>query len=121
LRLFAFRLALALGVWDVDAMLDDMPGDLLYEWLAYYQIDPFGNERGDLQSAMIVSALANIHRDPKTQRKPYQPGDFMPQFDSQPSPRPSPNGRGGGQTVEQQLEIVRMLNAALGGSEVKHE
>jgi len=93
-------------------MLADLPGDLFYEWLAYYQIDPFGNERADYHAAMVVSTLANIHRDPKTQRQPYQPGDFMPQFEAQPERH---------QTVGQQLEIVKMLNAALGGTEVKRE
>jgi hypothetical protein len=42
-RLFAFRLALALGISDVDAMLADMPVSLLDEWRAYFDLEPWGH------------------------------------------------------------------------------
>jgi hypothetical protein len=99
-------------------MIEAMPGDLLLEWLAYSELDPFGNERQDLHAAMVVSAIANVNRDPKTRKNPYSPNDFMPKFGA-PSPQPSPNGRGR-QSGAQMLEMVKMLNAAFGGSEVKH-
>lgn len=35
------------------------------EWAAYYQTDPWGGERGDLQAAIVASTIANVHRDPK--------------------------------------------------------
>jgi hypothetical protein len=101
-------------------MIEAMPGNLLLEWLAYCEIDPFGNERQDIQAAMIVSAIANVNRDPKKQKRPYSPNDFMPKFDQNPHPAsPAAQGRGR-QTPGQMLEIVKMLNAAFGGSEVKH-
>lgn len=41
-RRFAFRLALALGQLDVDAMLRAMPAGMLDEWYAYYRLEPWG-------------------------------------------------------------------------------
>lgn len=46
--------------------------------MAFYQIDPFGGVRGDVQAGMIASVLANIHRDTKKRAKPYEVTDFMP-------------------------------------------
>jgi hypothetical protein len=47
-------------------------------WKAYAAIDPFGNVRSDLQTALLASTLANIHRGPKQQA--YQLKDFMLNF-----------------------------------------
>jgi hypothetical protein len=99
-------------------MLEAMPGNLLLEWLAYSELDPIGNERQDLHAAMVVSAIANVNRDPKKQKRPYSPNDFMPNFGGPLPTSPATQGRGR-QTPGQMLEIVKMLNAAFGGSEVK--
>lgn len=48
-----------------------------YEWQCYFMQDPFGNERGDLQSAIIASTMANCHT---TKGKRFEPRDFMPEF-----------------------------------------
>ena len=46
------------------------------EWMAFYQIDPWGEQRADMRSAQLVSMLANINRDPKKGRV-YRPDEFM--------------------------------------------
>lgn len=51
------------------------------DWWAYYQVEPFGEERGDLRAGIIASTLANIHRDPKRRPEGYKPLDFMPYAD----------------------------------------
>ena len=43
-------------------MLDSMPYRLFREWIAYSELEPFGEERADYRSAQIVWMLANIHR-----------------------------------------------------------
>ena len=48
--------------------------------MAFYNAEPFGGERGDLQAGIVASTVANVNRDPKKKRKPYEPGDFMPEF-----------------------------------------
>ena len=62
----------------MDALLQDMPAPLLIEWMAYFEIEPFGETMADLRAGVQASLLANIHRDDKKQREPYQPGDFFP-------------------------------------------
>ena len=78
------------------------------EWMAYYEIEPFGEERADWRAGMIAATIANIFRDTKKRRKPYKPQDFMPKLEEKRE-----------QTWQEQLQIVRMLNAAFGGKEKK--
>ena len=63
-REFLFRLALALGVWDVDALAASMPMPLVLEWMAYYIRAPFGDEwRRTGRLAGIVAAAAGAKVD----------------------------------------------------------
>ena len=48
----------------------------LSEWMAYYQLDPFGNVREDLQAGIVASTIANVNRGKND--KAFQPSDFMP-------------------------------------------
>jgi uncharacterized protein DUF4035 len=32
------------------------------EWRAYYDLEPFGEERADYRSAQVVATLLNVHR-----------------------------------------------------------
>jgi hypothetical protein len=41
------------------------------DWMAYYQIDPFGG-----QVAELLAMLANVNRDAKKRATPYTPTDF---------------------------------------------
>ena len=70
-----FRLALALGL-PVRELLARMGSDELTEWMAFYQLEPFGDFRADLRSAIVASTLANAHRS--KEGKPFTPEDFMP-------------------------------------------
>ncbi len=51
------------------------------EWMAYYSIEPFGEEPANLRHGILTSVLANAHRDAKKQPQPFKPEDFMPKFD----------------------------------------
>lgn len=44
--------------------------------MAYYSLEPFGEERADLRMAIVASLIANANRDPK--HEAYKPEDFMP-------------------------------------------
>ena len=48
----------------------------LSEWMAYYQLEPFGNVREDLQAGIVASTIANVNRGKND--KAFQPSDFMP-------------------------------------------
>lgn len=51
----------------------------LTEWMAFYQLEPWGADVDDWRAGMIASTVANVHRDPKKRREPFSPQDFMPQ------------------------------------------
>lgn len=49
------------------------------EWLAYARLEPFGAEADDHRMAQLLALVANVNRDPKRRRRPWSPGDFLPQ------------------------------------------
>lgn len=51
----------------------------LSEWMAYYELNPFGTVRDDLQAGIIASTIANVNRGKSD--KPFAPADFMPYTD----------------------------------------
>lgn len=51
------RLALALGEVDVDGMLDRITPEQFVEWIAFYSLEPFGDEWR--QAALIAAEAAN--------------------------------------------------------------
>lgn len=71
------------------------------EWIAYYQLEPFGEERADLRMGIIASLIANSNRDPKKRKKPFEPKDFMPLFEAPNRP------------WQDQLQFVKLINKAM--------
>jgi len=67
---------LALGEPDVDAILD-APAKWFNGWRHYYEIEPWGGERGDLQAAYVGAAAMSPHTE-----HPKAPpiGRFLPAF-----------------------------------------
>ena len=47
----------------------------LAEWMQYYALSPFGDERQDLQAGIIAATVANANTG---KGKAFQPSDFMP-------------------------------------------
>lgn len=84
----------------------------LTEWMAFAQVEPFGEAREDMRAALIASTIANTARDKKKRRKPYQPEEFMKAL-----PRFRDEAQGERQTWQDHLRIVTMWNAALGGKD----
>jgi hypothetical protein len=44
--------------------------------MAYYSLDPFGDDREDLRAGVIAATVANASRDPE-KGKAFEPGDFF--------------------------------------------
>ncbi|MFO7537620.1 MAG: DUF4035 domain-containing protein [Chloroflexota bacterium] len=44
-------------------------------------MEPIGEQRADWRSALVAAIVANSTRDPKKRRKPFQPKDFMPDYE----------------------------------------
>jgi len=76
----------------------------LTEWMAYYNLEPFGDTRADIRSAIVASTVANTARDAKRKPQPFEPREFMPTFK-----------REKGADTNRLLRIAEILNAALGG------
>lgn len=51
-------LALEFGRADVDDFLDTITRRQYREWLAYYSIQPFGDQRRDLRAAIVARSMA---------------------------------------------------------------
>lgn len=49
------------------------------EWLAYYTVEPFGEYRADLRSAITSCVIANANRGKN--KPPFKVADFMPSFE----------------------------------------
>lgn len=64
----------------VGELLSRISSRELTEWMAYYSQEPFGEVRGDLQSAIVAAMIANVNRDPKRQRQAFEVEEFMPKF-----------------------------------------
>lgn len=94
---------MALGRPDVDGLLGELSSSQLAEWLAFYQLEPWGEERADLRAGIVASTIANANRSQK-QKKPYTPEDFMPRFDGEEE-----------DPEETAMRLMMQMKAALGG------
>jgi hypothetical protein len=68
---------LALGGRTIAELKEVMSSDEFTDWMAYYQISPFGDYRQDIQAALVASTIANANA-PKG--KVYKITDFMVNF-----------------------------------------
>lgn len=56
-----------------------MSSDEFTDWMLYYQLNPFGPWRGDIQAALVASTIANANA---AKGKKFHIKDFMPEFKS---------------------------------------
>lgn len=54
----------------------------LSEWMAFYELEPFGNDWH--QTGTIASVIANVNRDPKKRATPFEAEDFIPRKAAEP-------------------------------------
>ena len=47
------------------------------EWMAYYELEPFGDLVADQRHGVAASLLANLNRDVKARPEPYKPEHFI--------------------------------------------
>ncbi|HFC08457.1 MAG TPA: hypothetical protein ENJ54_01185 [Chloroflexi bacterium] len=59
--MFAFRLALALGVPNPDDLLAQMDARLFDEWQAYFEAEPWGTQAQDVRLAMLLQTLIAVN------------------------------------------------------------
>jgi len=79
----------------------------LSEWMAFAQLEPFGDEWR--QTGLITSVIAETHRDPEQRSQPFTPEDFMPRYESAEEQM----------DWQDQLALVEMMNVAFGGKDLR--
>lgn len=57
-------------------LLSRIGSDELTEWMAFYQLEPFGDFRADFRSGLLAATIANANRTKDA--KAFTPEDFMP-------------------------------------------
>ena len=65
-------------------MLRGISGRLLTEWMAFFEMEPFGQEW--LQAGTVAATVVNMNRDPKKSAA-AKPTDFIPGY-KEPEPGP---------------------------------
>ena len=90
-------------------LLDRVSSAELTEWMVFYRMEPFGMERGDLQAGIVAATVANVNRDPKKQKRAWEPADFMPQFAD--AIEGGAGGRGGKSPEELRRKWDKVLTA----------
>ncbi len=60
-------------------MLSEISSRELTEWLAFYQVEPFGDSetQAEYRMAYLAALLANIHRDTKKHPSEFTAREFM--------------------------------------------
>lgn len=94
----------------VGELLGRISSQELTEWMAYSQVEPWGEDRADLRAGIVAATVANAQRDKKRKHSPYKAKDFIPQF-----------GRRRGKSTEDLLRYVEHLNLAFGGKDLREE
>ncbi len=105
-----------MGQVDVDALLASLSSRQISEWMAYFALEPFGEERADLRAALIACLIANANRDEKKRPTPFRVEEFMPvrettslPLESAGSSTPTPLPEGRRQTWQEQKAIMERL------------
>jgi len=83
--------------------------------MAFNSVEPIGDERADLRAALIACVLANINRNVEMRPEPFLISDFV--FDFWKIAEEAPEGSG----WESQLAMATIINAALGGQDLRTE
>ena len=95
----------------VGELLERISSQEMSEWMAFYELEPFGavrQDRAELLLGQQLQLVANVNRDPKRSRA-FALEDVMPWYKAQ---RPR-------QTVKEQLAIVEALNRQFGGDDLR--
>lgn len=100
--MFLHRLALAFDVMDVDALSATVPVRVVRQWMAFWRVEPFGDEwrRTGKLAAVVAAAMGG-----------EIPADFEDTF--------LPSYRAPVQTKEQMLEQLRKIPAFAAQMEAK--
>lgn len=78
------------------------------EWMAFFQLQPYGEWRADFRTASLMALIANVNRDPN-KSKEFSPQDFMPDFDKALDERQAQ------EAIPEHERVWNKVKAAFGG------
>jgi len=78
-------------------------------WQAFAGVEPIGDHRADIRTALIVAAVVNTVRNPQKHSEPYKPSEFLPDYWQAAANQAPQDWR----TLKQKVQV---LNAAFGGA-----
>lgn len=79
-------------------MLRKITSSELTEWVAMYNLEPWGDARDDFRMGQICSTIANVKRTKSM--KALKPDDFFPVFKTQQTRQ---------QTIDEQIAIFKRV------------
>jgi hypothetical protein len=83
----------------------------LAEWEVLYQIEPWGDYREDLRSALQTAHLMDVHRDRKKRALPFQPKDFLLTFKEQEEDTPTVVAFTDPEKMQKAQQVVSQIEA----------
>jgi hypothetical protein len=75
--MFVLRWALAIGR-TARELLASTTSEEITEMMAFESLEPFGGQAADFRAGQIAAIVANVNRDARTRREPFEAADFMP-------------------------------------------
>jgi hypothetical protein len=66
-----------LGIPHPDYLLACLTSRQISEWIAFSELEPFGEQIDWLRTGVLASLIANVNRQKGA--KPFKPTDFMPE------------------------------------------
>jgi hypothetical protein len=73
-----------MGRADVNGMLAEITAEQFVEWVAYSDVEPWGEERADLRAGIIAAEIANTPPRFFGKAGKVRPADCMPKFGREP-------------------------------------
>lgn len=93
-----------MGKPNVDVLLRRMSAKQFREWIAFYELEPFGDIRADYRSAQVVQVIAAVNRG-KDQKVPTLQECLLSDGHEKPK-----------QTWQEQERIMKMWAIGPGGA-----
>ncbi len=77
--MFVYRLAMSCGIWNVEAWKRKLTIRQLRHWMAYWRVEPFGDEwRRSARAALTAAAGFGARPEPDSEER------FLPSFREKP-------------------------------------
>lgn len=101
----AHRLAIMAGELDVEKALRRIGTAKKFQrWCHYYQLEPFGSRRDNLNAAVVAKMVADVHGVKKTDGNAFSYEDLLLQFDGEEIKHEIPK-----QTSQDQIAMAKMI------------